>query len=151
MEQSFGLFCSVLCFPGLTETFHEPVFIYPLSPDYAPAKITHKKWDLCRSTGRNTISGHPGKHVCLRRMVPRVNLCLQSTFFFLFCFFVALQIWGRKRLKTWVHSPTRYKVKSNRFHDSKNDVPVCIRAVQVSSKPVCVSTWIRIMEWLCQY
>lgn len=65
--------------------------------------------------------------------------------------FVALQIWGRKRLKTWVHSPTRYKVKSNRFHDSKNDLPVCIHAVQAGSKPVFVSTWIRIMEWLWQY
>lgn len=39
-KQSFGLFCAVLGFTGLTEMFHEPVFIYPLSPDCAPAKIT---------------------------------------------------------------------------------------------------------------
>lgn len=45
----------------------------------------------------------------------------------------------------------KVQVKANRFHDSKNDPPVCIQAVQVSSNPVFVSTWITIVEWLCQY
>lgn len=45
----------------------------------------------------------------------------------------------------------KVQVKAHRFHDSKNDPPVCIQAVQVSSIPVFVSTWIRIVERLCQY
>jgi len=42
MEQRFGFCCAVLGFPGLEETFLEPVFVYPLSPDCAPAKVTQK-------------------------------------------------------------------------------------------------------------
>jgi len=71
-----------------------------------------------------------------------------SLFHILSFLFVAPQIWGRKRLKTRVHSPTRYRVKSNSFHDSKNNLSICIHTVQASSKPVFVPTCIRIMELL---
>lgn len=147
MEQSFSLFCTVLAFPHLIETFHKPVFIYSLQTVSQQKSHTNNEI-FAEALGETPFQDTLESAFVSIGWFPQWICDSNPHSLFLV---VAPQIWARKRLKTWVHSPTRYKVNSSRFNDSKNDLPVCIHAVQVSSKPVFVSTWIRIMEWLCQY
>lgn len=98
---------------------------------------------IMRSVWKNWEKYSLRAHFSLRDFLEWISFFIPHSFLF-----VAPQIWAKKRFKTWLHSPTRYRVKSNSSHDSKNDLPICIHTVQASSKPVFVSTCIRIMEWL---
>lgn len=148
MEQSFGLCCVMLGFPGLADTFKSQCVSTLFHQTVPHQKSKANNNIFSEALGETQVQG-----TLESKFLPEVWfpewICISNPHsLFLF---VAPQIWGRKKLKAWVHSPTRYQVKSNRFHDCKNCLPVCIHAVQAGRKPVFVSTWIRIIGWLCQY